>query len=196
MIYLLDSHLSKTSHSQYIIDIIKEHTDTSIELITISNNITYGEIANIVISLFEKVIPNDIVLCPWAVPANKSLDELFTELSTLCYVVAAAGNFKKPVEDYTPAGSDGVITVGTLNKSGLIAALSNYSNNKEIIWLPGTNYTVGWKNSSGTSVSAALYAAFLAEGIKHKDMTLVEKMIEEQKTKVFNELNGLPNLLS
>ena len=67
---------------------------------------------------------------------------------------------------------------------------SNYSNNKPIIWIPGTNYNVGWKNGSGTSVSAALYCSFLAESRKHNDINLLEKLISAHKTKVFNELNN------
>lgn len=189
MIYLVDSKFEKNSHCNYIMDIIREHTDVQIELVPINSEISIGKIASIIYELFPKVLPQDIVLCAWAIPKNVDLNELFTELSTLCYVVVAAGNFKKPVEDYTPAGADGVITVGTLNKSGLVAALSNYGTSKEIIWLPGTNYNVGWKNSSGTSISAALYTAFLAESIKHKDPNLLENLIEEQKVKVFNEIN-------
>lgn len=188
MIYLIDSDLTEKSHSNYIIDIIKQHTLVEIKLIPISTKITIGQIASTIFQLFSIVLPQDIVLCAWAIPKNNELNELFRELSNLCYVVAAAGNFKQPVENYTPAGADGVITVGTLNKSGLVAALSNYGNSKEIIWIPGTNYNVGWKNSSGTSISAALYSAFLAEAIKNNDMSLLDKLIEKQKVKVLNEL--------
>lgn len=190
MIYLVDSKFEKNSHCNYIMDIIREHTDVQIELVPINSEISIGKIASIIYELFPKVLPQDIVLCAWAIPKNAQLDELFTELSSLCYVVAAAGNFKKPVENYTPAGADGVITVGTLNKSGLVAALSNYGTSKEIIWLPGTNYNVGWKNSSGTSVSAALYTAFLAEAIKKQDLGLLSNMIEQYKQKVYLELES------
>lgn len=181
--------LTDTSHSKYMCDIIKNHTSVDINIVPVHYNSTYGDIAKTIYSLFGKVIPNDIVLCPWAVPANIGLDDLFTELSDLCYVVAAAGNFKEPIENYTPARSEGVITVGTLNKSGLVAALSNYSNSKEVIWIPGTNYDVGWMNSSGTSVSAAVYTAFLAEAVKHDDMSLLANLIEEHKETVFKELH-------
>jgi hypothetical protein len=190
MIYLLDSSLDEHSHSRYVIDIIKEHSDVEVKLIPLSTDMTIGELSETVNNLIPIVIPTDIVLCPWAIPGNSNLDNLFEELSSLCYVVAAAGNFHKPIDSFTPARTVGVIAVGTLNKSGLVAALSNYSNNKEMIWIPGTNYSVGWKNSSGTSVSAALYAAFLSMSLKHDDPNLLTKLIENHKNFVFNELNG------
>jgi len=190
MIYLLDSPFSDTSHSRYIIDIIRQHSNVDIEHIPLMPDVTIYELSEIIYDLFTKVVPNDIVLCPWAIPANDKLDNLFTELSELCYVVAAAGNFKSPIENYTPARTAGVITVGTLNKSGLVAALSNYSNSKEVVWVPGTNYNVGWKNSSGTSVSAAVYAAFLSLSIKENDPALLNKLLEKHKNLVYQELYG------
>lgn len=188
MIYLLDCTLTENSHSRYMIDIISKHTTEPVELIEISENATYGEIAKTVLSLFTKATYNDIVLCPWAVTANYYLDQIFEDLSERTWVVAAAGNFDADIKDYTPARSSGVIAVACLNKSGLKAALSNWGDSKEIIWVAGTNYDVGWKNSSGTSVSAAIYTAFLAESIRKKDVTLLDKLLEEHRHKVFNEL--------
>ena len=188
MIYLLDSPFTETSHSCFILDIIKEHSTEYVELIPISSEIKSKELSRIIFSLFKKVLPNDIVLCPWAVPRDVVLDGLFTELSTLCYIVAAAGNFSSSIENYTPAGTDGVITVGTLNKFGLIAVLSNYGSSKEIAWVPGTNYNTGTKNGSGTSVSAALYAAFLAESIASADNELLPILIKKQQNRVSKEV--------
>jgi hypothetical protein len=190
MIYLLDCPLDDTSHSRYIIDIIKEHSTVPIKLIPLNLPITIGQLCQTIYDLLPVVLPRDIVLCPWAVPANEQIDDLFTELSSLCYVVVAAGNFHAPIEDYSPARVPDVITVGTLNKSGLVAALSNYSNTKEVVWVPGTNYNVGWKNSSGTSVSAAVYTAFLSVSIQQDNMDMLQTLIENHKNKVFEELNS------
>lgn len=188
MIYLFDQSLTEKSHSKYIIDIINQHTIAEIKVVELDNPITYGDIMRKVYDVMYKVLPKDIVLCPWLVEKNDKLNELFAELGNCCYVIAAAGNYNKPVENYTPAGADNVITVGTLNKSGLAASLSNYGDKKPIIWIPGTNYDVGWKNSSGTSVSAALYAAFLNESIRTKDPDKINFLIEQQKIKVLQEL--------
>lgn len=193
MIYLLDCPLDDTSHSRYIMDIIKEHSTVPIKLIPLNLPITIGHLCQTICDLLPVVLPRDIVLCPWAVPANDQIDELFTELANLCYVVVAAGNFHAPIEDYSPARVPEVITVGTLNKSGLVAALSNYSNTKEVVWVPGTNYHVGWKNSSGTSVSAAVYTAFLSVAVEHSNMSILDNLLENHKNTVFLELEHNKN---
>ena len=191
MIYLIDQLLTENSHSRYMLDIIRQHTDAPVQVVEIDSEITTAALKNQVKLLPSKVFPHDIVLCPWSVPKDEELDFLFEVLTDCCWVVAAAGNFKEPIENYTPARTQGVITVGTLNKEGLIAALSNYSTTKEIIWVPGTNYDVGWKNGSGTSVSSALYAAFLSQAMKTRNMNLVQELIQKQKDKVFGELHPI-----
>lgn len=190
MIYIIDQKVTNTSHSKYLIDIIRKHTDVSIEVVEITQPINLNHLCKIFLDLSIKLKPIDIVLCAWCIPKNKYLDNIISDLVLANFtIVAAAGNFNEPIDNISPANTDGVITVGTLNKQGLVAALSNYSNNKPIVWIPGTNYNVGWKNGSGTSVSAALYSSFLAESRKHNDVDLLDKLINEHKTKVFNELN-------
>ena len=189
MIYLLDCEFTENSHSKYILDILSKNTDVNVEHVVIPDDPTYGELFKILLTLFPKVTPKDIVLCPWAVAGDYGLDELFDELCDLCWVVAAAGNFNSDISDFTPARTNKVITVACLNKSGLKAALSNWSDEKELIWLAGTNYDVGWANNSGTSVSAAVYAAFLAESIKNSDPTLLDHLIGEYTKQVWAEIN-------
>jgi len=191
MIFLLDEPYSETSHSRYLIDIIHQHTNEVIEIVDLPSSSTKKFIANKIFDLLSKVRPNDIVLCAWAIKADENLDELFSELGECCRVVVSAGNFHEPLENYTPARSDNVIVVGTLNKSGLVAALSNYSESKHIVWIPGTNYDSGQKVMSGTSVSAALYAAFLSKALKNGDIKLLDDYITEYANMVFKEINSL-----
>lgn len=188
MIYLLDCSLRTNSHSKMVLDIIKRHTSADVELVVIPQNPTFGEIGKIVLSLFPRVLPSDIVLCPWGVDANASIDEIFNDLAELCWVVVAAGNYNTDIANCSPARAEGVITVACLNKSGVKAALSNYSSDKELVWLAGTNYDVGWKNSSGTSVSAAVYAAFLAESIKEQNPELLDTLIKSYQAEMFKSL--------
>lgn len=188
MIYLLDEELTTNSHSKYIIDIINQYTNVDIQVITINDNPTYNDIVSIVKKLFLTVKPIDIVYCPWVVDANFILDDLFNDLSDLCWVVVAAGNFNKDICEYSPARAEKVITVACLNKSGVKASLSNYSKDKELIWVPGTNYNVGWKNSSGTSISGAVYTAFLAESLTSN--ISLKTMLEEYSKKVFSEIQN------
>jgi hypothetical protein len=173
-----------------MIDIIKNHNNTvKIELVEIDKNFTVNQLFDTIYDLMPKVLPTDIVLCAWAIKANDNIDDLFNELASYCNVVAAAGNFRKPIENYSPVRAEKVIAVGTLNKTGLVAALSNYSNSKKIVWIPGTNYDVGYKVSSGTSVSAAIYAAFLDISIKNNDKELLDKLIQDHIDSVFLEIN-------
>ncbi len=190
MIYLIDQPLTETSHSRFMIDIIKQHTSVGIELVALENITVMNDIYQIIADLAPCVTARDIVLIPWCVPADYHLDALVESLTyRVQEVVVAAGNFSSPIETISPARAPLVTTVGTLNKQGLFAKLSNYSDSKEIVWIPGTNYDVGWKNSSGTSVSAALYTAWLAEAIKAEDYRLLDQKIAEQKAKVLAEIN-------
>lgn len=193
MIYLIDESLTENSHSKYILDIIKNHTDTEVKIIELPSNPTVGQINNIIYNLFDKVFPWDIVLCPWAIDGNYTVDQLFEDLTKLCWVVVAAGNYNRSIHEFSPARAKNVITVACLNKSGIKATLSNYSKDKELVWVPGTNYNLGWKNSSGTSVSAAVYAAFLAESIKYKDPNLLNELLLQHKIKVLDELHKKTN---
>lgn len=188
MIYLLDQALSLESHSKMILEIIGNHTNIHTKLIEMPKNPTYGQIYKILYDLMPLVLPKDIVLCPWAVDANINVDEIFNELAGYCWVVVAAGNFNQDINKFSPARAQNVITVACLNKSGIKAALSNYSEGKELVWIPGTNYDTGPKKTSGTSISAAIYAAFLAETIESKKPELLEELMEKYKEKVFQEL--------
>lgn len=194
MIYLLDQKLTDASHSKFIIDIVQQHTETEVQLIEISANPTYGEIYKIIINLYSIVLPSDIVLCPWAVNPDEKIDDMFNQLAGLCWVVVAAGNFNQNIKNYSPARAKNVITVACLNKSGVKAALSNYSDTKELVWLPGTNYNVGWKNSSGTSVSAAVYAAFLAETLRSNNKDMLDTLISDYQSKVYQEINAIKKI--
>ena len=192
MIYLLDTKLEKNSHSHFLCDIIRKYTDTKVMLVELDYTLKQEELFSVIEYITEIVTPVDIVLCPWIVPADDDLDKLFSTLSEHCHIVVAAGNYSEPIHKYSPARNPDVITVGTLNKQGLIAALSNFSykDDKQIKWVPGTNYITEDRCGSGTSISAALYASFLAEAIKKQDYSIVDSYIEEQKRIVFDEISN------
>lgn len=188
MIYLLDQKLTEKSHSRFIIDIIAKHSNVEVKLIVIPDNPTYGQLYDIINNLYPIVKPFDVVLCPWAVDGDAMIDEMFNHLSELCWVVVAAGNFNEDIEKYSPARAEKVITVACFNKAGVKAALSNWSKDKELVWVCGYNVDVIWKKGSGTSASAAIYASFLAESIIKQDPELLEKLMEEHKAKVYQEM--------
>jgi hypothetical protein len=168
--------------------IIGTNTLEKYELVPIVSNSTLGEIEEVLLSLINKVNPTDIVLCAWAIPKDNHIDYLFEELGSRCFVVAAAGNTNELIDAYIPASSRNTITVGALNKSNKKATMSNYSEIKELEWVVGTNYKVNGRLESGTSVSAALYAAFLAEAILQKNPDLLIEKINHYNGQAFSEI--------
>jgi hypothetical protein len=178
MIYLID----RPPHSDFIRELLADHTKTTVQLVTIPDNPTIGTTAFILRDLIKLVTSTDIVLCAWGLPPNPTLTSIFGALVTRTNVVAAAGNDGRQI-DTIPALITGVTTVGALNKSGDRASHSNYSD-KPMVWVTGTNY----QGHSGTSVSAALYAAFLSRAIAANDPTLTQKLIDQRKQEALDEL--------
>lgn len=183
MIYLLEES-SSSEHSKMLSIVISEHTSTEIRYTEIEDRSTLSSISSILAYLLDQVTSQDIVLCAWSMPYDAIIDNMFVQLTDKCWVVAAAGNSGQLIDGYIPANTRNVITVGCLNKSGNKATLSNYSDNKSMVWVPGTNYSVDGVLKSGTSISAALYAAFLAEAIAARDSTIVDQLIDKHKDNV------------
>jgi hypothetical protein len=189
MIHLLDEPIHENSHSGRMLQIIKQHTSVPVVLTEIPVNPAVSQIVKIVHDLMSKVLPSDIVVCAWAVSVNEKINAIFEDLAQCCFVIVAAGNSNAEIEEYSPTSVDDVIVVGCLNKKGEKASLSNYSNTRTIEWVTGTNYNIDGTLHSGTSISAALYAAFLAESIQNRDPKLVEELIDQRKMEAFSELS-------
>ncbi len=160
-----------------MIKILDQHTSVPFALVDIGSST--WDIADVTEYLMSTVQPKDIILCPWAIPGNLLVDGLFHMLSEICNVVVAAGNTSELIDSWSPTRADGVIVVGSLNKSGQQATHSNFSNTKKLEWVVGTNYHIGNETQSGTSVAATIYAAFLAESIEAADYSLVNKLNDE-----------------
>jgi hypothetical protein len=184
MIYLVDEPLSKYAHSTFLKTVLEEHTSTEVVLMGMPTNMSLGDLYSLIEQISLRVTSADIVLCAWAIQGNHQMDQLFEELAEKCWVVVAAGNTNQSIDLYTPARACNVITVGALNKSLIKATHSGFSEKKELEWVIGTNYTVDGVTRSGTSLSAALYAAFLAEAIKWDDFSLIGKLNNDYTNKV------------
>ena len=187
MIYVIDQPLQESSHSMFMKDLIGLHSKVEVNVISLDSSITITNLVLTIDRLKEVVKPKDIVLCAWVVSADTRIDSVINDLADLCWVVVAAGNYSSDISNFSPARASNVITVGCLNKSGKVATLSNTSSDKDLEWVPGTNCTLNGKTESGTSVSAALYAAFLSNSLDNFDCT-IEQYIEEYKNKVLLEL--------
>ena len=189
-IFLIDSISTQFSHSAWMTDIIKKFNPTvNLVLIELPVRPLLNDIFEIVEHLKMVVTPDDLVLCAWQVKKNIAIDTMFAELSALCTIVTAAGNAGDDISHYSPTNIEEVITVGCLNKSGHIATLSNTSADKPMKWVCGTNFNIGERCESGTSVSVAIYAALLALANHLKDPDYLVLALSEYSRSVLAEIN-------
>lgn len=166
--------------------IIKMNTTVAIKHVLITKDATIGSVSRTINSLIEQVLPGDVVCCPWVMPGNDSVDQSFIDLVEMGKVVVSLGDSNQCADELTPTRVPGVIIVGALNKSGIPIKRSNHTETP-VKWVSGTNYRVGTRNESGSSVSAAIYASFLAEAMKLGNTSLVNGFIEAFNQKVRSE---------
>jgi hypothetical protein len=191
MIYIVDEPLSETSHSASMQSIIlKQDALAETSFVPITKEMLLSDIANVVYNLISKVTPADVVLCAWATRRSEMLNMAFRDLSSSCWVVVAAGNSSSDIRGFSPASADNVYVVGTLNKSGARAALSNFSETVDIHYVTGTNYHIDNITMSGTSVSAAIFAALLNESLRTRDCFLLQRRIEQIKLDALMEISN------
>lgn len=157
-VWLLDS---PEGHAEQITELLRGKGVENIELVQVGPKITTSRLVEVVNTLTKEVQPADIVLCPWAISGDRFIDHLFEVLTQRCTVVAAAGNSGVSIDGWTPARVHSVITVGSLNKCGVRASHSNWSNEKSLKYSSGTNIEIGGKLYNGTSIAAANYTAKL-----------------------------------
>lgn len=189
MIYVLDSFVATNSHSQILTKIIKDHTSEIIELVELPSLTSSVQLSKVISNLIHKIKPNDVVLAAWGVRGDHHIDELFSALAQNCFVIVAAGNSNEPIENYSPTRADNVFCIGALNKNGVKASHSNYSEFKDLTWICGTNYYVDGVPHSGTSISAAIYAGMLAESIRINNTDYLFTLIDNYHKRVYAEVN-------
>lgn len=171
MIYILDNFDCDLSHGYLMYSVIKNHSNVQIINVHLRNDIYDIEIYQILIRLIKQVNIDDIVLIPWLKEPDHHLDYLVDALTQKCHVVVSAGNLNRNIEEFSPTRSKKVTVVGCLNKSLQKAKHSNFSH-YPIKWIIGTSYIVNNITHSGTSISAAIYSAFLANSFKDSSKTL------------------------
>jgi|TARA_R110001592_G_scaffold7757_19_gene43083 subtilisin family serine protease len=132
-----------------------------------------------------------VVCLPWTTPQNAFIDAKVLELNSAnLVVVASAGNHNADINNYSPAGIEEIITVGSIDGAGNIAsftnlpfgttpdnALNNYGAALDIFTIgetvcyaevksPDEDYMTG----GGTSLSAGIVAGGVCSYIqKHSD---------------------------
>jgi hypothetical protein len=174
MIYILD--IPGTQHSGDMQAVVEEFTAESVELVPVEQSMSVSSIIDLISLLAIRVTRSDVVLVPWRIIKNESVDQIFGQLSEKCSVVVAAGNSSDSADDFSPASSPSLIVVSSLNKSRQPAKFSSRS--VRSVWVPGTNIVIAGKVYNGTSVSAAIYSAFLANSIKDSSKSAEEQVNE------------------
>lgn len=114
-----------------------------------TGDITIGEILNALDAVLTHHQANDpskakVVCLPWVTPQNNFIDSKITELNTNnLVVVAAAGNDGQDVNNYSPAGVESVITVGSHNAQFEVSSFTN---------VPWTNPATPYYNNYGAAL--------------------------------------------
>lgn len=188
MIHILD--VPGSDHCLYLTRLISMYTNHSVTVVPVGPVMELSIIDKVFTDLLANVSKTDIVFIPWHIGRNEQINYTITELTKRCFVVAAAGNNSGLIEEYTPTSVPAVFVVGALNKSGVPAQFSSRSAFRDIKWAPGTNVMIDGEPRSGTSVSAAIYAAFLANAIEAEDLSLVDSEISRIKGVFYSELNS------
>lgn len=109
-----------------------------------------------------------IINCSWGNPNASGIAQEIINYVTIelgCLVVAAAGNSNSESPLY-PAAYDNVLSVASSDENDVRSWFSNYGSSVDIV-APGsniytTNYDNGYRNDSGTSLSAPIVAGAAA----------------------------------
>ena len=182
MILILDNFKGINPHGEMIHKIVSEHTECEIKKVHIPTVVDTDDLYLFFNIIKSNVDKNDIVLIPWCKVSDSILDNIVSELGTICSVVTSAGNFNQDISFYSPTRANNVTVVGCLNKSLNKATHSNYGDQVKT-WIIGTSYLVEEELQHGTSISAAIYSAFLANSILDPTLS-IEDQIQKYHSKV------------
>lgn len=125
-----------------------------------------------------------VLNCSWTIPKNPWIEHKLSVLvDSGVFVIAAAGNEGRSIEDVTPASMFEAITIGAYNKELKPCSFSNYTGGSHISvtendtnhgeldgWAPGEQIWTaklggGYGYSVGTSLAAAVTSAILANNL-------------------------------
>lgn len=160
-------------------------TDAAIKVIKVLDNNGPTLLSHLV-EAFDRIMLDfdsqkySIVNLSWSIPKNDYLNNKIKQMLDLgIAVVAAAGNNGSPIADVTPAGIDGVITIGSYNQNFYPCDFTNYTSSELSLtngnvnggvldgWAPGEQLYVALPGNrygfvAGTSFSAAIHSGSLA----------------------------------
>lgn len=183
MIIVLDNFECELAHGEIICKIIKNHTRVPIRKINIPNIINSIELYELLNKLRYITSKKDVLLITWSKEPDNTLDFIVSNLGLKTNVVVSAGNDSEDINKFSPTRTTNITVVGCLNKKLQKASHSNYSD-KDIKWIVGTTYDLNETIQNGTSVSAAIYTAFVANSIEKENSSLIEEQINQYHNSV------------
>lgn len=160
-------------------------TNTAVKVIKVLDNSGPTLLSHLV-EAFDKIMLDfnsqkfAIVNLSWSIPKNDYINSKIQQMLSLgIAVVASAGNNGSPIIDVTPAGIEGVITIGSYDQNFYPCNFSNYTSSdlsltNNIVnvgaldgWAPGERLYVALPGNNygfvaGTSFSAAIHSGALA----------------------------------
>jgi hypothetical protein len=185
-IWLLDSG-DWSSHGKAVEDIVRAVSPkVQIKRIKFPKHLSVSNIIDSLLFVNSCAKKGDIILITWTIPRNDQIDSIIKSLSKKYRIICSAGNSKQHVENFTPANLDNTVEViHCLKKSGENASFTNFG--ASTIGMYGTNITVNGLKRSGTTISAAIYAALVSRNSNPKFVERVKSMMQKR---FYKEMHG------
>lgn len=161
--FTTDGDSDANGHGTYIAKTIKEKANGKAYIMSLKaiNDNGEGDVSNVAAAV-KYAIAQGVDIINMSIIAKDNGDGNMNVLRSVVTdavshnirVVAAAGNYSDDISNYVPAGISGVISVGVVDDSGMIAGFSNY----------GKSLTMSVKDADSTSQAAAIVSGYLASG--------------------------------
>lgn len=164
------------SHGTMMCDIV--HTfnpKANIHSVKMPVSGSLNDIADTFAQVAHRTKAGDVILIGWITNRNSMLDEVAEITLKDCDVVIPAGNYAKPIEEYSPLLPQFHI-VEAFNHHNIRMSGSNYGDNT--VWMYGVPIQHLGITQRGTSVAAAIYAGLLSRNNSAKFMRRARKTVE------------------
>lgn len=179
-------------HGTSVASIIAENSEAKLLPIKIADEKGYGTVYGLYQAILTAIDNNvDIINISLTATADSQLLVNAIEKADKAgiKIVVAAGNNSANVENYAPANMSEVITIAALNQGYTVAEYSNYGSEIDYA-VVGTEIEVeglnGKETKSGTSLSAALATAIIANIISEDADANIDEQLNNYVTKIQN----------
>jgi hypothetical protein len=152
--------VGKGEHGHNIMKVVRKiNPMDEIVLFDLGNKPEYSDIINCLNKIKSRKKPGCICMS-LTMFYDKEVERVMISMGDDFPFIVSAGNAGANMDELMPCGKDYAITVGSLNKSGVIASHNNKGNVD--IYAPGTNINVNNTKVSGTSIAMAFAAGYIS----------------------------------